>query len=661
MYAAHNIKKMNRFYLITLFVIITFLASAQEMSHPKVTIDGQEFYRYEVKPGEGLFAISRTFSIPIDQILKHNPSAKEGLMNGQKLNIPIPPSKQKPVLDQNSVFYHNVERGETVYSLAATYNTTPEAIYKLNPSARDGLAVGAILEIPQRRVISEVKEENYRYHTISPQETLYSVSRTYSLTPENIIAANPGLSVETFQIGKTIRIPFFESNKEFSSYEGPVVIDPKNHKVKRGETLYSIAKKYGVSVENIKEENPSVSTTELSPNTKLVIPVRKVDRKLARQDAANESRANLLLSQRRKSEKIDMMQVALLMPFLEKNQGQQVRIQEYYEGFLLAVEKMKKQGANLELYVFDIGADANTKKLESLLTTMEMQNLDLIVGGVSDNQIKILSDFSKSKNIKYVIPFSSKNKEVLNNGNIFQVNTPQVKLYNKASQVFVNKFANNHVVFLNSDKDNNKDSLVSIMKRDLDAHSIPYKSINISEEFDESLLSSIDETKKNMLIPSSGTIGVAGRIVGNLNQFKEVNPTIDIDLFGYPEWQTYEYNYLKDYHNHGTYIYTSFYVDKNDPDTEAFEKNFRKWYNKDTQKTYPQYAMLGYDTGLFFLTALHRYGKNFEASLNGLKVNTTQFAFNFERANNWSGFINTGMYLVHYNSNSNIIKSDVSR
>ena len=320
-----------------------------------------------------------------------------------------------------------------------------------------------------------MKEENYRYHTISPKETLYSVSRTYSLTPEDIIAANTGLSINTFQIGKTNRIPFFESNETFSSYEGPVVVEQKRHKVKRGETLYSIAQQYEVSVDDIKKQNPGVSSSDLNTNSELTIPVKKVDRELARQDAVNESRANVLLSQRKKPDKINVMQVGLLMPFLERNDGQPVRIQEYYEGFLMAVDKLKKQGANLELYVFDIGTEKNTKKLESLLTTMEIQNLDLIVGGVSDNQIKILSDFSKSKNIKYVIPFSSKNTEVLNNGNVFQVNTPQAQLYTKASQVFVNKFNKSNIVFLATGENDKKDDLITIMKNDLKIKSIPFQ------------------------------------------------------------------------------------------------------------------------------------------------------------------------------------------
>ena len=177
----------------------------------------------------------------------------------------------------------------------------------------------------------------------------------------------------------------------------------------------------------------------------------------------------------------------------------------------------------------------------------------------------------------------------------------------------------------------------------------------------EDLVLQLDDTKDNILIPASGDIGVLGQVLGALNELKESNPEFNIDLFGYPEWQTYEYNYLRDFHNHGTYIYSSFYVNRNAKETVDFRDSFSKWYKKDLQKTYPQYAMLGYDTGLFFLTALHKYGRNFETKLNSVSVNSIQFAFNFERANNWSGFINTGLYLVNYDTNSRIIKSNKSR
>jgi len=131
-------------------------------------------------------------------------------------------------------------------------------------------------------------------------------------------------------------------------------------------------------------------------------------------------------------------------------------------------------------------------------------------------------------------------------------------------------------------------------------------------------------------------------------------------LFGYPEWQTYT-SLIRDYHLFGTYIFTPFFIDKNDPDTKLFRDHFRKWYGRNLMDTHPSYGMWGHDTGLFFLTALRRYGTRFEQNVQRVEVRTLQFAFHFERLNNWGGLINDGLFLVHYNTNGQVIKTDVSQ
>ncbi|HCM22182.1 MAG TPA: peptidoglycan-binding protein LysM, partial [Porphyromonadaceae bacterium] len=177
-----------------------------------------------------------------------------------------------PVENQNKTFKHTVVRGETVFSLSQMYHTSVEEIYNLNPGSKEGIAEGQVITIPQRRVISEEKEENYRYHTILPQETLYSLARTYSLSAEDILRANPGLSVQTFRIGKTIRIPFFESYETVVPYHDQDTT--LRHKVERRETLYSISRQYNVSEEDIRQANNGLEQG-LKTGMDLVIPVKK--------------------------------------------------------------------------------------------------------------------------------------------------------------------------------------------------------------------------------------------------------------------------------------------------------------------------------------------------------------------------------------------------
>ena len=77
--------------------------------------------------------------------------------------------------------------------------------------------------------------------------------------------------------------------------------------------------------------------------------------------------------------------------------------------------------------------------------------------------------------------------------------------------------------------------------------------------------------------------------------------------------------------------------------------------------THPSYGLWGYDTGLFFMTALNRYGTRFEQDIASIRINSLQFAFHFERVSNWGGFINSGLYFIYYDTNGRINQTDRSR
>lgn len=653
--------------LLAIFILIIVgihSLNAQNMPFETVTIDGNTYYKYKVQSGEGLYAISRTFSVSVADIIRSNPNSSQGLQNGQELLIPfvnngdvrqnVSNTNQTQLTDQNLNFKHTVIKGETVYSISQMYNTTVDEIYRLNPDSRDGISIGQVIIIPQRRVISEVKEENYRYHTILPKETLYSVSRTYSLKPEDVMRANPGLSSETFQIGKTVRIPFFQS------YEVVKPFDEQStnisHKVTQGETLYSIARKYNVDVSEIEQLNPMLSGG-MKTNMELIIPVKS--RVVEGDTRQLENEVNRLLVKRESPQRVDVMQVGLLLPFLDETGGAHLRLQEYYEGFLMAVEEVKSRGADLELYVFEIGKGKDTKKLESLLETLEMQSLDLIIGGVSDAQIRTLSDFSKSRNIKYVVPFSQSNGEILNNGNIFQVNPLSKSLIDNATDVFVQSFRNSNIIFVSGGQ-NDKMDFLSQLQSTLRNNNLRYETISATSTLNATILSLLSRTRDNIIIPTSSDSNTLKHVINELKKAQEETSTYTIRLFGYPEWQTYS-DLIEDYHHFGTYIYTPFFVNNKSIDVNTFKDSFHKWYGRNLLDTNPGYAMWGYDTGLFFLTALHQYGKNFEQNIDRIKVNSLQFPFHFERLNNWGGFFNTGLYYVYYDPSDRIIKTDISK
>ena len=100
-------------------------------------------------------------------------------------------------------FLHTVTKGQGLYSISRMYNVTEDEIIQLNPGSEKVIKVGQELKIPQKR---ESNNEQ-RFHTIQPGETLYRLSVENRVSVKNICDANPGLSVEQFKAGQVIVIP----------------------------------------------------------------------------------------------------------------------------------------------------------------------------------------------------------------------------------------------------------------------------------------------------------------------------------------------------------------------------------------------------------------------------------------------------------------------
>ena len=149
-----------------------------------------------------------------------------------------------------------------------------------------------------------------------------------------------------------------------------------------------------------------------------------------------EREVNALLSTPKDIKKVNRIQVALLLPFMTNETTQSSatsRFVEYYEGLLLAVDSLRNMGTSIELSVYDTGN--GTKKVKEILKEDALSNANLIIGAVQNDQIGLIADFAQKHNIKYVIPFTSKNDDVLSNANVYQVNTPHSYLYSKAKMM----------------------------------------------------------------------------------------------------------------------------------------------------------------------------------------------------------------------------------
>lgn len=175
------------------------------------TINGKDYYIHIVEKGESLYAIHKKYDVPQDVLKKENPSVLDGLSIGEKFFIPIKKDETPPSVDGNYI-NHTVQKKQTLYSIARIYKVKHREIIAANPGIKKGLKEGQVIKIPVQNIKKDdaikLVEETSKYltHNVQKGETLYSLSKQYSTTVDSIKLINNGLK-DGLKLGETIYIP----------------------------------------------------------------------------------------------------------------------------------------------------------------------------------------------------------------------------------------------------------------------------------------------------------------------------------------------------------------------------------------------------------------------------------------------------------------------
>ncbi|NPA46940.1 MAG: LysM peptidoglycan-binding domain-containing protein [Chlorobi bacterium] len=227
---------------------------------------------YEVKAGETLFSISRKFGIPVREIKELNNLVDFDIYEGQILVLKVPEEKAEeesaePVQQDTAKTAASEQKEEPVKSTESPDRTAAQTADTLH-RVPDKKAVEAISQIAGEE---NTDRNTGRVHVVQQGETLYSIARQYGLTPQDIIRAN-ALTGETLSPGQKLVIPEKSQTAGQTNTQTPAqTLTGTLHTVQPGETLYSIARKYGVSVQDIIRAN-RLADQHISPGQELLIP-----------------------------------------------------------------------------------------------------------------------------------------------------------------------------------------------------------------------------------------------------------------------------------------------------------------------------------------------------------------------------------------------------
>ncbi len=145
---------------------------------------------------------------------------------------------------------HRVDERETLFAISRRYHTTVDAIVEHNKDADKGLEIGQILKIPYTKPAA--KPLDAIVHVVEAKETMFSISKKYNVSTDDIKQWN-NLTDNTLSIGQQLFIRKKGVIKEPASI--PVTSRKGVHTVGAQETLFSIAKRYNVTTQQLKQWN----------------------------------------------------------------------------------------------------------------------------------------------------------------------------------------------------------------------------------------------------------------------------------------------------------------------------------------------------------------------------------------------------------------------
>jgi len=722
---------MKLFISICFFAVI-LLNVQLAFSQNEIEISGKKYLLHTVKKGETSFGVCRDYKVTQADLKEANPDMTTVLKAGTTVKIPVksvaPELKPeqpitKSVSAEPEYYYHKVAKNQTIYSIARQYGITEKELTRYNPEISNGLVLGKVLKVPVKKAeatdskvqpeskVESVKpaipiakpEVGFNIHTVAGGETLFSLSQKYGVTDEELIRLNPNIA-NGLQIGDKLKIPQ-KNILQTKSKELPVSTFEK-YKVEPGETLFSLAARFGIEVSELKKANPSLLERNLVIGEIIQVPKHSAVANEVKSDQvpANNSvvagisndveRVNCNPINGSNQEKY---KVALLLPLnlpgndhinpsdlkaavllskidfsLISNQvftgnpdstgiangtGIDQRASnflEFYEGAMLAIDSLQQKGMNIELYVFDA---ANQNMINGLLQLDIFRELDLIIGPVYPELQENVASFASKNRILMISPLASTGNFEVNNPYYIKVNPTKEFQVEQTAQYIADKFRDKNFVMLTMDANSNsiEAKLAEVAKEKLmNARQLTKTNNELFHEYnfqDQGLNGAkplLDETNENIfMIPSDNEAQVSVAVT-NLNALAEKYNIVLIGTSNLPKFKSIQ---TENYHHIRLRYLSPTFVDYSKPLVRRFISRYRETFSGEPS----QFSHQGFDVSYYFLSALYRYGKDFRTCLPEYPMELTQLNFNIKRVTPMGGFMNQGLFVTSYERNYDIL------
>ncbi len=382
------------------------------------------FKYHTVKENETVFSISKQYRTTVEDIVKVNKIEDNNIKLGQIIIIPILPDPERKIDTTRYTFYY-VKPKEGKWRVAYEHGITVEELERLNPEIKDQpLKINQKLVVPKNRAVTvDCDEEHFRYYEVKPLETIFSLTKRFNISEEDLIKYNPSLT-EGLKAGQILKIP--KQTPENKRQENGKFFF---HKVQPKETLYSLTKKFNISAEDLIKYNPQLKDGLKAgqilrfprPDFTIVFDLNSpFFFRLERLPSPGEYTTNLL----KNLKKDRTYKVAVLLPLNVKKSDTVTdkscpvlyknKILSYYAGIRMAIDSLKNLGLDIRYDVFD--TQASPYVTDKILTNNDLTDYDFVLGPVYPKVIDKALTALEPFNTPLAVPmYPGRNSNVLIN------------------------------------------------------------------------------------------------------------------------------------------------------------------------------------------------------------------------------------------------------
>lgn len=607
-----------------------------EKSQTVVYVNGKRFYIHTIKKGDTLYSLAKEYGVPMQEIVANNPTVVDNMKIDQTLKIPFTATantdKQSSGTDKQT--------------------TTEVATQSAKADTAPSTPTSATTDIT--KLDNKTLKKTFSKHNIKAGDTLYSISRTYDISIETLIADNGGLDPSSLRVGDTLYIRKNEIGKtddtkasaELEQHVAELNNDNQDadytyHVVKLGETLYSLSRQYGRSEQEINDLNNL--SYALKAGSIVKIP------KVKQQDAVTveESTPTIVDEPKVKLKALSMgetLNIALMLP-LSTNGAANANYLEFYQGFLMGLNDVKaKYERQINVSLFNTAHDI--EKVKQIVEMPEFERANLIVGPVYEDVLSPVIDYAEKNSIPVVSPLASMDNT--RSSVLFQMSPAPERKYAKVADL-VSPEKNVVLIYTSkTDKDFEREMKALLDNRHYTTYQYGASVENNAVELANILKQEGDNT---FIVMADNEIDV-DRILATIasayaNLSARGNTLSQFNVLGNSRWNRYN-NIDRTAFFNNRVVMVSTYHAKRDAD---IIKDFDSQYVQDFNALPSLYSYRGYDAAKIFATAMY---SDIQFNMEDNQFTPLQTTYLFKQNGKRATHINDNWVRVNYNNDFTI-------